>query len=70
MQLYPSLISPGDNFDFFYFLHNPTDNTTYYVQSGIYDVRTGAVLCTVQLSQSPNNAHLFSATLCGRLSSP
>jgi hypothetical protein len=47
MQVHPSQISPGENFDLFYFLRNPNDTTTYYVQAVIYDVRTGAILSTV-----------------------
>ena len=31
MQIHPAQISPGENFDLFYFLRNPTDGTTYYV---------------------------------------
>jgi hypothetical protein len=61
MQTHPSQISPSENFDIFYFLRNPTDTTTYYVQAVIYDIRTGAILKTVQLAQSLNNPHLFTA---------
>lgn len=33
------------------------------MQAVIYDLRTGAALATVELSQSSNNAHLFTATI-------
>lgn len=61
MQTLPSQISPSENFDIYYFLRNPTDATMYYVQAVIYDIRTGAILKTVQLTQSLNNSHLFAA---------
>jgi hypothetical protein len=61
MQLAPSLISPAENFDVFYYLRNPTDSTTYYVRAVIYDVRTGGVLSTINLTRSIANPHLFSA---------
>jgi hypothetical protein len=63
MQLYPSLISPGENFDVFYYLRNHTDSTTYYVRAKIYDVRSGDVLQTINLTQSPNNTHLYAKTV-------
>jgi hypothetical protein len=63
MQVQPSLISPAENFDLFYFLRNPTDNTTYYVQAVIYDLRTGEVLLTTPLDQTATNAHLFVKTV-------
>lgn len=63
MQVHPSQISPGEPFDIFYFLRNPTDTATYYVQAVIHDVRTGAVLATTTLSASPVNPHLFTATI-------
>lgn len=63
MQVYPSQISPGENFDLFYFIRNPLDNTTYYVQAVIYDVRTSAVLATVQLARSSTNTRMFAATV-------
>jgi len=46
-------------FDLFYFLQNPNDTNPSYVQAVIYDVRTGAVLKTVQLAESAYNSHLF-----------
>lgn len=63
MQVQPSLITPGDPFDIFYFLRNPIDNATYYVQAVIYDVRTGVVLATTQLSPTATNPHLFISRL-------
>src|SRR5437763_9581681 len=63
MQVAPSQISPGENFDIFYFIRNHTDGTTYYIQAVLYDVRTGAVLLTVSLTQSPTNTRLFSTTV-------
>src|SRR4051812_17898374 len=63
MQQFPQQISPAEKFDIFYFLRNPNDLATYYVQAKIYDVRTGAVLTTVNLSASVNNTHLFTASL-------
>jgi hypothetical protein len=63
MQVHPSQISPGESFDIFYFIRNHTDSTTYYVRGVVYDVRTGEVLSTVNLDQSPTNARLFIKTL-------
>ena len=63
MQVRPSQISPGDNFDIFYFVRNPNDSTTYYVQAVVYDVRTGAILQTVNLTQATTNSRLFIKTL-------
>lgn len=62
MQVHPSQISPGESFDLFYFLRNPTDSTTYYVRAKLYDVRTGELLDTVALDQSSANSHLFIKT--------
>jgi hypothetical protein len=59
MQVHPSQISPGEPFDVFYFLRNPTDSTTYYVRAVVYDVQTGEVLDTQNLIQTATNAHLF-----------
>src|ERR1700761_2888409 len=63
MQGAQNQISPAENFDIFYFLRNHTDLTTYYVQAKIYDIRTGDVLATVNLAQSPNNTRLFTKTV-------
>ena len=63
MQVHPNQISPGENFDIFYFLRNPTDSGTYYVRAVIYDLRTGAVLATVNLAAAATNPHLFAATI-------
>jgi hypothetical protein len=63
MQQYPSQISPAENFDIFYFLRNWTDSTTYYVQAVVYDVRTGDILQTTNLTQSPHNSHLYAKTI-------
>jgi hypothetical protein len=59
MHVHPSQISPAESFDIFYFLRNHTDAATYYVRAVVYDVRTGEVLQTVNLEQSPTNARLF-----------
>src|SRR5207248_1827683 len=63
MQVAPSQISPGENFDIFYFIRNHTDSTPYYIQAVVYDVRTGAILLTSNLSQTSTNSRLFSATV-------
>lgn len=63
MQVAPSQISPGENFDIFYFLRNHTDSATYYIRAVTYDVRTGEVLLTTDLAQSPTNTRLFSKTV-------
>ena len=63
MQVHPSQISPGEPFDVFYFLRNHTDATQYYVQAKVHDVRTGELLATHSLTQSPVNARLFSKTI-------
>jgi hypothetical protein len=63
MHLHPQQISPGENFDLFYFVRNHTDATTYYVRAVIYDVRSGAVLATQNLSQASGNSRLFTATM-------
>lgn len=62
MQVAPSQISPGEPFDVWYFLRNPLDSATYYVRAKVYDVRTGELLSTVALEQSPTNARLFITT--------
>lgn len=61
MQTRPALISPGEPFDIYYFLRNPTDTATYYVQAVVYDVRTGEVLFTAPLTGMASNPHLFAA---------
>jgi hypothetical protein len=63
MQVAPNQISPGEPFDVFYYLRNPFDGGTYYVRAKIYDVRTGELLSTVALDQSPTNARLFIKTV-------
>src|ERR1043165_263120 len=63
MQVHPSQISPGESFDIFYFIRNHTDSTTYYVQAKVYDVRTGELLATENLAQSPTNSRLFIKTI-------
>src|SRR5437764_15317604 len=63
MQVHPQQIDPGQNFDIFYFIRNHLDSATYYVRAVIYDVRTGDVLSTNNLTQSPGNARLFAATI-------
>jgi hypothetical protein len=63
MQVAPSLISPSEAFDVFYFIRNHTDGTTYYVRARIYDVRTGELLNTVDLAQAATNSRLFIKTL-------
>lgn len=63
MQVHPSQISPGESFDIFYFLRNHTDSTTYYVRARVYDVRTGELLSTHDLAQSPTNSRLFIKTV-------
>ena len=63
MQQYPNQIAPNQPFDIFYFLRNPTDSTTYYIRAVIYDVRSGTVLLTANLTQLPTNSRLFSATV-------
>lgn len=62
MQVHPAQVSPGESFDIFYFLRNHTDAATYYVRARVYDIRTGAVLRTVALSQSAENSRLFIAS--------
>lgn len=59
MQVHPHQVSPGENFDVFYFIRDHTDATTYYVQAKIYDVRTGELLQSVNLDQSAQNTRLF-----------
>lgn len=63
MQVAPSQISPGEPFNVWYFLRNPLDSATYYVRAKVYDVRTGELLSTVALEQSPTNARLFITTM-------
>lgn len=63
MQVAPNQISPGENFDVFYFLRNPLDAATYYVRAKLYDVRTGELLDTVVLDQSSTNSRLFIKTV-------
>jgi hypothetical protein len=63
MQVAPQQVTPGENFQIFYFLRNHTDATTYYIQAIIYDVADGSELLTVPLTQSPINARLFTATV-------
>lgn len=63
MQVHPAQINPAEAFDVFYFLRNHTDGATYYVRAVIYDVRTGELLTTVNLTQSPTNSRLFITTL-------
>lgn len=59
MQVHPSQISSSQPFDIFYFIRNHTDAATYYVRGVVYDVRTGEVLGTHTLTQSPTNSRLF-----------
>jgi hypothetical protein len=63
MQVAPNQISPGEPFDIFYFVRNPLDNTTYFVRAKVYDVRTGELLSTIALEQSPTNTRLFIKTV-------
>src|SRR5262245_1560266 len=63
MQVHPSQISPGEPFDVFYFIRNHTDSTTYYVRARVYDVRTGELLSTHDLTQSPVNSRLYAKTI-------
>jgi hypothetical protein len=63
MQVHPAQISPSESFDIFYFVRNHTDATTYYVRGVVYDLRTGEVLATHNLSQSATNARLFIKTI-------
>jgi len=63
MQIAPNLISPGEAFDVFYFVRNPLDPTNYYIQAKIYDVRTGDLLDTQNLTQSATNSRLFIKTV-------
>lgn len=63
MQVAPNQISPGEPFDVFYFLRNPFDSTTYFVRAKVYDVRTGELLSTIALDQSPTNSRLFIKTV-------
>jgi hypothetical protein len=63
MQVAPSQISPGEAFDVWYFIRNHTDATTYYVRAKLYDVRTGELLDTQNLSQSATNPRLFIKTV-------
>jgi hypothetical protein len=62
MQVAPNQISPGEPFDIFYFVRNPLDSTAYFVRAKVYDVRTGELLSTIALEQSPTNARLFIKT--------
>src|SRR5437773_720063 len=63
MQVAPNQISPGEAFDVFYFVRNHLDATTYYVRAKIYDVRTGELLDTQNLTQSSTNSRLFIKTV-------
>jgi hypothetical protein len=63
MQVAPNQISPGEPFDIFYFVRNPLDSTAYFVRAKVYDVRTGELLSTIALDQSPTNARLFIKTV-------
>jgi hypothetical protein len=63
MQVHPSQISPGESFDLFYFIRNHTDAATYFVRAVVYDVKTGEVLDTQNLTQSSTNARLFIKTV-------
>jgi hypothetical protein len=62
MQVAPNQISPGEPFDIFYFVRNPLDSTAYFVRAKVYDVRTGELLSTIALDQSPTNSRLFIKT--------
>lgn len=62
MQVLPSQISPGENFDIFYFFRDPSDSSTHYVQAKIYDLKDGALLGTINLAQAPANSRLFIKT--------
>jgi hypothetical protein len=62
MQVLPSQISPGENFDIFYFFRDPNDTGAHYVQAKIYDLKTGTVLATFGLDQAPTNSRLFIKT--------
>jgi hypothetical protein len=63
MQVAPQQVTPGENFQIFYFVRNHTDANQYYIQATIYDVADGTALLTVPLTQSPINARLFTATV-------
>ncbi len=63
MQVHPSQINPSEPFDVFYFIRNHTDASTYYVQAKVYDVRTGELLSTHNLTQSATNDRLFIKTI-------
>jgi hypothetical protein len=63
MQVSANQITPGENFDLFYFLRNPLDSATYYVRAKLYDLRTGVLIDTQTLSQSSTNGRLFTKTM-------
>jgi hypothetical protein len=63
MQVHPNQVQPAQNFDVVYFLGDHTDSTTYYVRAVVYDVRTGDILTTENLTESPNNSRLFANTI-------
>jgi hypothetical protein len=62
MELHPYEISPGQPFSILFFIRNHTDPSTYYVRARIYDVATGELLSTVDLTQAATNSRLFTAT--------
>lgn len=50
-------------FDCFYFIRNPFDSNTYYVQAIVYDVRTGDILATQNLTVLATNSRVYAATI-------
>lgn len=63
MQVHPQQLFPAQPFDIFYFIRNHLDATTYYVRGVLYDIKTGDVLATANLSPSANNGRLYTATI-------
>lgn len=53
-------LTPSFPFTISFFLTDHTDSAAYYCRAVVYDSTTGEVLETVNLTESPNNSHLFS----------
>jgi hypothetical protein len=63
MQVASQQVTPGENFNIFYFVRNHTDGATYYIQAKIYALDTQELLGTHSLSQSPLNSRLYYKTV-------
>lgn len=59
----PQQIVPGQPFTVSYFIRDPFDANTYYLQAVMYEVSTGAILKTVNLTPTVSNSRLYTATI-------